>query len=390
MIIEQLRVKAEEMINYKGKFKSDEKLLFMCFFQKNKNQYQKQLDQLIKLFPYSHFSGASGAGEICGDEITDDEMVINIIKFSNGNDFKQFEISLATPCDSVKTGAEIAQLLNEFNATGAVLFSDGLNVDGALIVDSINRNLKNPVQIIGGLAGDGVDFKETYVLNDQKIQSHKLTIIAFKNSIKLATIAHGGWERFGLKYTITKSVANVVYEIDHKPALDFYKEYLGKEADKLPASGLHFPLMVFPKSDNDEAVVRTLLAVDHVQKSLTFAGSILQGSVIDIMKSTSKSLIHSTDLNSEYLNFALGDNKIFNKPDQLLFSLIISCVGRRLTLGIKTEEELLGFKDMKSKNIFQSGFYSYGEISSNEKKTCSFHNQTLTQALIWENEGKEE
>ena len=389
MKVEQVQLNINDSFTYHGQFKSDEKLLFICFFQKNRDLFQKKLDQLATTFSNAIFCGASGAGEISGDEITDDQMIINIIQFSNPGDFNQFEIDLDRPCDSAKTGQLIAKNLNTFKASGAILFSDGLNVDGALIVDHINKNLQNSVQIIGGLAGDGSDFKETFVLSRQKIQSNKVTVVAFKDSIKMAAIAHGGWERFGLKYTITKSEANVVYEIDNKPALDFYKEYLGKEAEKLPASGLHFPLMVFPKSETEEPVVRTLLAVDQEKKSLTFAGSILQGSVIDLMKSSSKSLIHSTDLNIEYLNFALGHGKVFNKPEQVLFSLIVSCVGRRLTLGIKTEEELLGYKEMKSKNIFQSGFYSYGEISSNEKQTCSFHNQTLTQALIWENEGNE-
>ena len=73
---------------------------------------------------------------------------------------------------------------------------------------------------------------------------------------------------------ITRSEGNVLFELDGEPALDLYERYLGPEARGLPGSGLLYPLQIYGAANPDHKVVRTILAVDREQRSLTFAGDV--------------------------------------------------------------------------------------------------------------------
>ena len=65
-------------------------------------------------------------------------------------------------------------------------------------------------------------------------------------------------------------------------------------------------------------------------------------------------------------------------------SIAISCVGRRLVLGERTEEEVEAVFDVLPKVAQQIGFYSYGEISPYSTGHCDLHNQTMTLTTISE------
>ena len=65
-------------------------------------------------------------------------------------------------------------------------------------------------------------------------------------------------------------------------------------------------------------------------------------------------------------------------------AIAISCVGRRLVLGERTEEETEATLDVLPDGTQQIGFYSYGEISPLSSGRCDLHNQTMTLTTISE------
>jgi hypothetical protein len=68
------------------------------------------------------------------------------------------------------------------------------------------------------------------------------------------------------------------------------------------------------------------------------------------------------------------------------FSLLISCVGRRLVLGNNSDKEVLAVGTAFHEKTLISGFYSYGEITPfNEGGKCQLHNQTMTITSFYEN-----
>jgi hypothetical protein len=81
------------------------------------------------------------------------------------------------------------------------------------------------------------------------------------------------------------------------------------------------------------------------------------------------------------------NKSIFNKQNNSLdppLLVAISCVGRRLLLGERTEEETESVLEAMPKETKQVGFYSYGELSPYTTGKCDLHNQTMTLTAIYE------
>src|SRR6185369_7921946 len=94
----------------------------------------------------------------------------------------------------------------------------------------------------------------------------------YGEKLRVGAGSKGGWDKFGPMRTITKSIKNVLFEIDGENALDLYKKYLGEYAQQLPGSALLFPLAI-QENDGTE-LVRTILSIDVDNNSMTFAGNI--------------------------------------------------------------------------------------------------------------------
>jgi hypothetical protein len=124
-------------------------------------------------------------------------------------------------------------------------------------------------------------------------------------------------------------------------------------------------------------LVRTVLAVDEKSQSMTFAGDIQEGAFAQLMKANFERLIQGAS------DAALMTRKSGAGSGQTL-AVAISCVGRRLVLGERTEEEVEAVLDILPAGVRQIGFYSFGEISPYASGSCDLHNQTMTVTTIAE------
>ncbi|MEN9571679.1 MAG: hypothetical protein RL172_2910, partial [Bacteroidota bacterium] len=175
---------------------------------------------------------------------------------------------------------------------------------------------------------------------------------------------------------ITRSADNVLYEIDGQCALDLYKKYLGPDASGLPGSALLFPLSITVPGSN-KPVVRTILSIDEKLKTMTFAGDVPEGSAVRFMKANFDKLTSAAA--------AAASNAMLPQSASPVFSLLISCVGRKLILGPRIDEEVEAVADTFGDDTILAGFYSYGEISPfNEGGNCQLHNQTMTITSFYE------
>ncbi|MCP4476256.1 MAG: hypothetical protein GY821_17195, partial [Gammaproteobacteria bacterium] len=153
-------------------------------------------------------------------------------------------------------------------------------------------------------------------------------------------------------------------------------EYLGDRAEGLPATGLLFPVSIRKNSDDARRLVRTILAVDEEAQSLTFAGDMPCNQLAQLMRANFDRLITSAGEAGSITTDMLGE-EVFDESTPTL-TLAISCVGRRLLLGERTEEEVKATLASLPKGNSQLGFYSYGELSPFTKGDCDLHNQTMT------------
>ncbi len=332
---------------------------------------QKRIDDVKKAYPKAQIMGCSTAGEIYGTEITDDSLVLTAVNFEHTN-IKTGCAEIEKGKSSFEAGVELAKLLDKKDLSHAFVLSDGLAINGSELAKGLSSILPENVSITGGLSGDAANFKETLVFCEKEPKSNVVSILGFYgNRLKIGYGSMGGWDAFGPYRLITRSKGNVLYEIDGKSALDLYKMYLGDQASGLPATGLLFPLDIRIK-EGDRGVVRTILAVNEKEKSMTFAGDIPEGAQARFMKANFDRLIDGSIGAAKVSKEILGGTKAD-------LAVLVSCVGRKLVLKQRTEEEVEAVREILGEQAAITGFYSYGEIApfaAGEK--CALHNQTMT------------
>jgi hypothetical protein len=334
--------------------------------------------ELAAALPESSIMGCSTAGEINGTEVSDGSLAVAVARFSAGTLLlAKTEISAAE--QSFASGAALADRLMRPDLKAVFVLSDGLGVNGSELVRGLGKFLPSAVVVTGGLAGDGPRFKRTWVLDGAVPRTGFITALGiYGPKARVAHGSKGGWEIFGPERLVTRSRGNVLYELDGKPALSLYKEYLGERARDLPASALLFPLSVRENADDPKVRVRTVLAVDESENSMTFAGDIPQGWLAQLMRATFGGLIQGASESATMARIDAAGNSL---------AVAISCVGRRLVLGERIEEETeAGLKSFPA-GTRQIGFYSYGELSPVfQAGFCELQNQTMTYTVFSEND----
>lgn len=335
------------------------------------------LEELLTHFPSSILLGCSTAGAVLGTQVVDETLSVAVVRFDQTH-LRAKAIHVHEMTDSFKAGKDLGTELIDDDLKAVFVLSDGLRVNGSELISGLNDALPPGVVVTGGLAGDGSRFQRTWVLNDGKPAQGMVTAVGFYGEhVQVGHGSRGGWDLFGPERTVTRSSANILYEIDGKPALALYKTYLGDLADGLPGTGLLFPLALREDADDGEPVVRTLLAVDEQAQSMTFAGNIPEGSLVRLMKANMDRLIVGAE------DAALRTRaSSASEDDQATLCVAISCVGRRLVLGERTEEELESALEILGSGTQQVGFYSYGELSPYASGRCDLHNQTMTLTTI--------
>jgi len=331
----------------------------------------KPIAELIKAYPQAKITGCSSAGEIFGSTINDNSLSVAVVKFDHTM-VRIESTTIQNSEDSYTAGSTLAKKLTDEDLKSILLLSDGLKVNGTELVKGFNDTLPQNVVVTGGLAGDGSAFKRTWIIYDGSPRENAICAVGlYGKQLKVGHGSKGGWDPFGPERRVTRSKGNVLYELDGKPALVLYKEYLGDRAKDLPASGLLFPLMIRENTNQEKQLVRTILAVDEAKQSLTFAGDIPTGYLAQLMRANFDRLV--TGANDAAM---MASNNISGNGPTL--AIAISCVGRRLLLGQRTEEETEATLEMLPKGTSQIGFYSYGELSPYTTGTCDLHNQTMT------------
>lgn len=321
--------------------------------------------------------GCSSSGEIFGTQVQDDTLVVGLLQFDSTT-VRTAAARVTDPGKSFEAAQALGQQLMDPLLRGVLVLSDGLGVNGSELIRGLNAVLPPNVVVTGGLAGDGERFKRTWVLHGGHPVSGHVTAVGFYGSaIRLTHGSKGGWDLFGPERLITRSQGNVLYELNHKPALQLYKDYLGDLASGLPGTALHFPLAIRHTQQDAKRLVRTILAIDEAAQSLTFAGDMPQGAYAQFMRANFDRLIQGA---SDAATVAAAPGTASSPT----LSIAISCVGRRLVLGERTEEEVEAVFDVLPKGAQQIGFYSYGEISPYSTGHCDLHNQTMTLTTISE------
>jgi hypothetical protein len=335
-------------------------------------RWLQALDVHRPQFGDAHWLGCTTAGEISGQGVSDDSCAITAVRFDHAQ-VQAASTRLGGMEDSFAAGQRLAHALPQTDLRCVVVLGQGVNINGSALIAGLTQVLSPGVLLTGGLAGDGANFKQTCVLHDGGVDSdHVACVGLYGDQLQVSHGSYGGWLPFGPARKVTRCASNVLFELDGQPALDVYKRYLGEHAKDLPASGLLFPFLMLGRDHSDMGLIRTILAVDDASGSLTLAGDIEPEGYLRLMHAGTDALVDGAEAAAE----AACDTTA-NAVQSL--ALLVSCVGRKLVMGGRVEEEVEAVAMVLGNAAVLTGFYSYGEISPlSGEVTCKLHNQTMT------------
>ncbi|TYA78474.1 FIST signal transduction protein [Seonamhaeicola marinus] len=346
------------------------------------NRFELEEPKIYKgiknMFPKGHIVFGSTGGNVTSNSIDEDALTLTAIEFEKST-FEVRTINLNdTELNSYNAGVELVNKFPKDKLKYIFVLSDGSFVNGSELTKGMNFAAENHVLITGGLCADDNRFERTIVSYNENPKDGEIVAIGFYgDTLEVSSSTEAGWNSFGAERTVTKSIGNIVYELDKKPALDLYKVYLGDKSNMLPASAMYYPLGIKPEDGDDQTTIRSVLNVNHDYNAMIFAGEVPMNSKVQFMMTNPRDLLNASNQTAKQ-----AVQRMINKPQLALF---ISSVGRKLLLDQRTVEEIEEAKNVVGGNVVFSGFYSYGEIAPYEDENmCQLHNQSVALTLISE------
>ena len=335
------------------------------------------IEDIRQEFPYEHLVFGSTSGEILGCNVNDNSISVTAIEFERSSYLVERENVLNFDKNAKLLGEALCNKIPKENLKHLFVLSEGSFVNGSSLINGLENNLNGCISITGGMCGDDARFEKTIASYKENPKEGEVVLIGFYGeTLELSFASFGGWIPFGPERIITKSEANILYEIDGQPALDLYKKYLGDKAKELPQASLLYPLNVTPV-DKKEPVVRTILKINNEDQSMTLAGDVPMNSLVQLMMASVDGIATGAQTAAQ---FAMK-NRV-NSPQ---IAILVSCIGRKLVMNQRVEEEIEQVQECIGEKIPITGFYSYGEMAPfNGSTTCELHNQTMTLTLISE------
>lgn len=375
----QLRRNIDTDWQYLGENIPLSKPLVLVFGNRYLLERNKIYQEIKEIFNDGEIVFGSSAGDISSHSVDDDGITITAIEFEKSN----FAIKTVNVKDdnqfvnSYEAGYALIQQFDKENLKYVLVISDGSVINGSQLANGMNKVTNNDILITGALCSDAARFEKTICSYNENPKSGEIVAIGlYGEHLEISFAINDGWTPFGPERIVTKSKDNILYELDHKPALDLYKTYLGEKSKELPAAALLFPLKV--KSSNEqESIVRTILNINEKENSMILAGDIAENSTVQLMMTNVDSIINAAEIAAKKANHQR------EKSPEL--AILVSCIGRKLVLDQRVEEEVDEVVEVVGNKTTICGLYSYGEIAPfNGENNCQLHNQTMTITLISE------
>ncbi|MEL1240889.1 FIST signal transduction protein [Flavobacterium flavipallidum] len=375
MEIVQAFVDENKKWSYLQENKKLRKPLVLVFGNRYLLEKEDMIAEIRKEFPYEDIIFGSSSGEIMGESVNENTISVTAIDFDKSTFVVQTENILAHHKDAALLGEVLCKKIPKEGLKHLFVLSEGSFVNGSDLIRGLEKGIE--ISITGGMCGDDARFEKTIASYKENPKEGEVVLIGlYGEDLEVSFASFGGWIPFGPARVITKSEGNILHEIDGQPALNLYKNYLGERANELPQASLFYPLNVTPEGKS-EPTVRTILGIDNENQSMILAGDVPAGAIVQLMMASVDGIADGALKAAE---IAMGKRK---ESPQL--AILVSCIGRKLVMNQRVEEEIEQVKEIIGNNAAVTGFYSYGEMAPfNENTSCELHNQTMTLTLISE------
>lgn len=321
--------------------------------------------------------GASTSEKFTDEGIEPDGIVVLLLD-ANPNHFKIVlkDYKSAPVYESACQVGEIG--ITAFANPAFIISGSDYNTPGEEVINGILDKAGAAVMIVGGMAGEPVNFSGSVFTNDSASTSGLLSLIIDQDKIDVKGIAISGWKPFGTEKRITKCEGTWIYTIDNEPAMDVIKKYLGKEivfsekTEGMVPLNINYPLQVQREAGN--AIMRPTLLWNTADQSVMVGGPVKQGSLFRFSLPPDFEVIDTVIESSREIK-----EKELPEADAMI---IFSCVGRLASLGPMLPLELEGLTATWNKPM--AGFFSMGEFGKLDESQPEFHGTTVSWVALKE------
>lgn len=335
-------------------------------------------EEVRELFPDGEIVIASSSANITNNMVFDGHIALTAIELEkNKVQIERTNSKEQKGSTDYEIGYRLLNTLPTTNLQFVFVLAEGSFINGSQLTSGMTTALQNETVITGGLCADATRFERTLAgYNEAPKEGEIIAIGFYGNDLEVSFSIYGGWTPFGPERIVTKSEGNVLYELDNQAALDLYKKYLGDKSKDLPASALLYPLNV-TATEGEQSIVRSILNIDEANNAIILAGDIPLNAKVQLMMTNVDNIANA----SEKAAVMALENRA-TKPE---LAILVSCIGRKLVLDQRVEEEVDEVIEVVGPATTITGFYSYGEIAPfHGEQTCQLHNQTMTITLLSE------
>jgi hypothetical protein len=100
---------------------------------------------------------------------------------------------------------------------------ESLTASGQAVVEALSESLGGNVPVFGATSGDGYELIRTFQFCGREIQQDSVPVLLLSGSLVYWAAVAGGWEPLGEPGVVTRSDNTLLYEIDGRPAMEFYR-----------------------------------------------------------------------------------------------------------------------------------------------------------------------
>jgi hypothetical protein len=329
------------------------------------------LNRINEVFPDIELIGGTTDGEISSVlEFQQDSLTLMVfcaddieIRAAVGRDI--YENPIATSQQMVEKAKQALTAPLKF----CITTPESMTVNSSSVLQGLKLGL-GTIPIFGGATADRRDAKCDYQFFKTEVLTDSVPILLFAGNIMFSHGVASGWHPIGKRGVVTKADGNIVYEIDAKPALEFYSYYFEQFTIDVA-----YPFAVFPPGE-DKFFIRGATTYDPELGSITTSGGVPEGSIVQIAEASQEDILAAS-------RGSFSDAWEAYPGKEPTAAMFFTCAWRRWILGSQTDQEYKAIASYLKQPLPSCGFYTYGEIAPlREGGQTFFHNTTFVTLLL--------
>jgi hypothetical protein len=331
-------------------------------------------------------AGCSGEGVIANGATDERDRVVSVLALASSTISveviaREDYASDPTGCGRA-LGAGVATVSDAF---AVLLFTDGLGGHCTNFLAAFETGLPAGVVVVGGAAGDGMDFTRTFQYTGERAISGGVCAVVLRGRGSARVAVSHGCAPIGLERVVTAASDGWLREIDGRPAWSVFKEYLDGDPVDLNAEGIvHLcfgePLAGAAEHAYDPYIIRTPLQLDSATGALFFPGGGFTTGARVQMTRRDQARIRASAENCARTIKGSGDGGA-----EPAFVLQFDCAGRgRILFGACAAEEIVApLRRVLGESVPWAGFHTYGEIAAVGGR-LHYHNYTVAICAVYD------